>query len=587
MSKVRRINVSQIEGNNSNTNDSNEIRPFGEIGIYVNEDGDIDKPELLMFDGIRTHRKSKVLGNGIFYGSNADSGDGAGLDTIKLVPDTEIYRNGSDQYLIVDPTAPNHIHLRAGGIIDNSNAALILGGENSNVEVQAGLNPPVYVRANNNTWMFDVNGVLTFPGSSNARIGEDEPGLVVHSGNGFAVLTNASNINTYQVEFIGFIHNGFGDSPGATLTVTEIISGTITNGMTIYGGGLPPEGWTLTFGGVMEPQGSGGTGNYRLNGANFLTSSQTFNNGVLAAGIQSWIFDVDGNLTFPDATAQTTAFTGNAATVDITNTNGLSTTYYPTFVESRDGNEILRADVDLTYRTDTNTLTAGNISVAGSVSTGGNLNFTSAESTDTARIFAEVSGLTSSLILEIGDDNADKIVLRHFSFGAGTTLDMLTAQRLSNTEADVTVIGNITATGNIAADNFSGDGSALTGVATKTSGTWTVTPGNNIYSFTVPANGVYQLWVRGNIPGGIISYTATAAVTNGNVPVLGTQYAWNYIDAGSPILFTSIPAQFVGAEGQISTSVLSVGTTANTFVFGINNNTLENVIVRYGYTKIS
>jgi len=64
----------------------------------------------------------------------------------------------------------------------------------------------------------------------------------------------------------------------------------------------------------------------------------------------------------------------NAATIDITDTNGLTTTYYPTFVENRTTNQTLRADVDLTYRTDTNTLTTGNISLTGnyirSVATG-------------------------------------------------------------------------------------------------------------------------------------------------------------------------------------------------------------------------
>lgn len=313
MARVRRINVSQVEGRDANNTTDDEIRPFGETAFYLDTNGNTNKLVLMMFDGTRTHLKSKVLSPGVLFGSNADSGDGAGLDTIKLIPDATIYNNSSDQYLIVDPTAPNHIHLRAGGTIDNSSAALFLGGENSHVEVQAGPNPPVYVRANNNTWVFDIDGVLRLPGASNARIGEDIPGIVVYSGNGFAVATNANSINTYQIEFIGYIHNGFGDSPGATLTVTEIVGGTITDGMTIYGGGLPPEGWTLTFGGVLEPQGTGGTGNYALNGANYLTSSQTFNNGVLAAGTQTWTFDSSGNLTFPDNTVQTTAWTGVAS----------------------------------------------------------------------------------------------------------------------------------------------------------------------------------------------------------------------------------------------------------------------------------
>jgi hypothetical protein len=122
---------------------------------------------------------------------------------------------------------------------------------------------------------------------------------------------------------------------------------------------------------------------------------------------------------------------------------------------------------------------------------------------------------------------------------------------------------------------------------TKVAGTWTVTPGTADYSFTVPINGVYQLWVRANVPNGIISYIATVAVTNSNVPVLGTQRAWNYTGAGNPILFTTLPTQLIGTEGAISTSNPSVGTTTNVFVFGLANSTEQNITVQYGYTKIS
>jgi hypothetical protein len=94
------------------------------------------------------------------------------------------------------------------------------------------------------------------------------------------------------------------------------------------------------------------------------------------------------------------------------------------------------------------------------------------------------------------------------------------------------------------------------------------------------------LWVLGNIPNGIISYNATVTVTNTNVPVLGYQYAWNYTGGGSPILITSIPNQIIGTAGAISTASPAVATT-NTFVFGIQNNTVSNVTVNYGYLKIS
>jgi len=118
-------------------------------------------------------------------------------------------------------------------------------------------------------------------------------------------------------------------------------------------------------------------------------------------------------------------------------------------------------------------------------------------------------------------------------------------------------------------------------------GSWTVTPGTNNYSFTVADRNTYNLWVQGNIPNGIIVYNATVSVSNLNVPVIGVQYAWNYTGGGSPILLTSIPVQIIGTAGAISTASPAVGTTTNTFVFGIQNNTGSNVTVDYGYIKIS
>jgi len=41
----------------------------------------------------------------------------------------------SDQHIVIDATAPNHIHIRAGGEIDQSTADLFLGGEDTNVKV--------------------------------------------------------------------------------------------------------------------------------------------------------------------------------------------------------------------------------------------------------------------------------------------------------------------------------------------------------------------------------------------------------------------------------------------------------------------
>ena len=71
-------------------------------------------------------------GGGYITNPIESSGDGYDLSTIQIVPDTSI---DTDQYVIIDPTSPNHIHLRAGGVQNNSSAHIFLGGERNNIEV--------------------------------------------------------------------------------------------------------------------------------------------------------------------------------------------------------------------------------------------------------------------------------------------------------------------------------------------------------------------------------------------------------------------------------------------------------------------
>jgi len=72
-------------------------------------------------------------GNGIIWNPANSSGDGYGNDTIHLIPND--VDNDTEQRIIIDPTAPNHIHIRAGGVQDYSTAELILGGERAGVHV--------------------------------------------------------------------------------------------------------------------------------------------------------------------------------------------------------------------------------------------------------------------------------------------------------------------------------------------------------------------------------------------------------------------------------------------------------------------
>jgi hypothetical protein len=82
----------------------------------------------ITFDGV------KIIGAG------TASGDGSNRGTIDLVPDADLLTNQyhEDQYLIIDPTAPNHIHIRGGGTQDESAADLFVGGERNHVRVSDG-----------------------------------------------------------------------------------------------------------------------------------------------------------------------------------------------------------------------------------------------------------------------------------------------------------------------------------------------------------------------------------------------------------------------------------------------------------------
>jgi hypothetical protein len=157
----------------------------------------------------------------------------------------------------------------------------------------------------------------------------------------------------------------------------------------------------------------------------------------------------------------------------------------------------------------------------------------------------------------------------------------------TNAQPNITSVGTLlglSVTGNVSANNFTGNGSQLTGIPTQTTGSWTLAAGTNTVSISVPTNGTYSIWVNGNIPNGIVTYTATAVVTNNNVPVLGFSYGWYYA-AGNALVLTAIPTQFVGTLNNISNAVVST-TSANVFTFGITNNSGANAVVNWGYTKL-
>jgi hypothetical protein len=302
----------------------------------------------------------------------------------------------------------------------------------------------------------------------------------------------------------------------------------------------------------------------------------------VSANGEDWQFGNDGTLTFPDATVQTTAFTGTGAI---------------TFT----GNEIEGNTFDGTGTIITKTVdnTGDNFSTgAGSI---GFLNFGADGTIQNVKAGWTVtfaSGVTRTVSQDawqplgtywnISFDSAYNwsagdvmpVTFSSPDYAAGTdpqvTLTAGTESWIFDNTGDLT----LPAGGNIV------DSTGVSQTAQRVEDTWTVTTGTNTYSFTVPSDGTYVMWVKGNIPNGIITWNATVSVSNTNVPAIGQQYAWNYTGGGSPILLTAIPDQIRGTAGTISTDATYAGTTSNRFDFEIANTSTSTQTVYYGYTKI-
>jgi hypothetical protein len=222
---------------------------------------------------------------------------------------------------------------------------------------------------------------------------------------------------------------------------------------------------------------------------------------------------------------------------------------------------------------------------------GGNISTTGIVSANTANITTGNITTINSGLLQNGNSNITITSNGNVSIqSAGSNVELVVTSTGANVTGTFNATGNISggnisATGNISANNFTGNGGTLSNVATKVEGSWTLASGVNTVNISVPLNGTYTIWVNGNIPNGIVTYTATGVVTNTNVPVLGEQYGW-YYEAGNALVLTSIPNQFVGTQGAISNASPYAGNTANVFTFGITNNSGNTAVVNYGYTKL-
>lgn len=290
-----------------------------------------------------------TTGSNVFVGNQTISGsinfgsgstiEGIGT-TLELTPDASL---GTDQYIVLDPTAPTHIHVRAGGAIDESNADLYLGGEKANVLVtdsdhQVQINSTA-TDSSSFSWTFDNEGNTLFPtlttprGDANSgdlitntlKLGDGTNQAVISTPDGTAGYSNSQRLvinpgqgsGSYEGGDI-YLWAGRGGVDGGSGGDIKVRGGygpesgsggyiRIEGGNTNHG----PAGYVQIKGGnsITEQGGDvhiyGGIGNgYAQNGDVTITTYDNLSNA------KNWNFDVNGTLTAPgNITAD--SFTGS------------------------------------------------------------------------------------------------------------------------------------------------------------------------------------------------------------------------------------------------------------------------------------
>ena len=238
MADIKRIVTSDVPGRN--------LSDTYQRSYVVGDDGRID-----YYTG--GGEMLAVVKPGTVYGADHDSADGQGLNTIKLIPHAPGGYPNDDRYLIIDPTMPNHIHIRPGGTIDQSNAELILGGEANHVKVDDGSRvvtisskQPQTIQAvlninfesneymvfndmvpvSNNGWYTEVNGIkyyvadVTYPTEGQTQI--YVPGATFQP-QGVYNMFSPEVSSQWQFDGEGIVY-GPGDGAATTFTKIETIN---------------------------------------------------------------------------------------------------------------------------------------------------------------------------------------------------------------------------------------------------------------------------------------------------------------------------------------------------------------------------
>jgi hypothetical protein len=312
------------------------------------------------------------------YAANRIFGDTTN-NTLILAPSVNYGPGVNDQFIVLDPTAPNHIHLRAGGAIDESLAELYLGGEQTNVNV-SDTTKEVYIRANNSyVWTFGNDGTLDLPGtitSPTSMVTIDDSLTVT----GSLVVAGDIVIDDLQVD---------------TITANTL---TLTNALTVPNGGTGQT--SFTSGQIVI--GSGVNGLTQIANSS-VAAGQTFGSASSVAEFQTDVYGrvvaVSNTVIAIDASAV------NSGTLPINRGGTNGTSFTNNQITYFDGTKI--ASLANTTYTQTGTLTANNT-------------LTSITVDGFGRFTAATVGAISGLTVGQGGTGLSTITQNGITYGNGT-----------------------------------------------------------------------------------------------------------------------------------------------------------------------
>ena len=265
-----------------------DVVDFTYGNLTIGESGD-----LLVNGSLVNATTGNVSFNNTMLVTGAGTNVGWDHGIISLAPGGQI---ASGQYINIYPTAAYdapHIHIAAG--IDNGGGDLILGPDEYHVDVNH--NGNIYVRTNSqaNQWEFGADGNLTLPTGGN-----------INYANGQSILSGiSSDTNTGDITFSGSDITGTGSNVTLTADTTDWVFYANANLVLPTNGTITYANGTSILDGI-----SGGSANIIFSGSSSVSVSDSDGVQITSAG-HNWFFGNTGNLTFPDSSVQTTAYTGS------------------------------------------------------------------------------------------------------------------------------------------------------------------------------------------------------------------------------------------------------------------------------------